>query len=224
MQRIDAVVFDFDGLILDTELPEYEAWREVYRAHGADLAIEVWGRCVGGGWGIFDPHQHLEECLGRRLDRNALRPGREKRKMELIEAESVRPGVVEKLAEAKAAGLRVGLASSSPRHWIETHLGRLGLLDRFDTLCTADDVVRVKPDPELYLLAARRLNARPERCLAFEDSPNGARAAKAAGLYCVAVPNFVTRQLQFEAVDLTLDSLADMRLAAIEAHLATPQA
>ncbi|HEX6972437.1 MAG TPA: HAD family hydrolase [Limnochordia bacterium] len=219
MDRLDAVIFDFDGLILDTETPEYEAWSELYREHGVELTVGLWGQAVGAGWGEFDAHAYLERCLGRRLDRARLRERYEARKTELIAAQTIRPGVRERLAEARALGLGIGLASSSPRHWVAMHLERLGLLKAFDTLCTADDVARVKPAPELYLLAAERLGTRPARCLALEDSPNGARAAKAAGCFCVVVPNALTRQLPFDAGDLTLATLAEMDLAQIEARL-----
>jgi len=211
---IQAVVFDFDGLILDTEYPEYLSWQEIYQAHGADLPLSAWERSIGSmDLNLFDPYAYLEAQLGRPVDRVEIRARRRPRFAELVAAQSVLPGVEDYLTGARRLGLKVGLASSSSRAWVTGHLARFGLNgNTFDCLCCGDEVKRTKPDPELYLAVLGGLAVRGDQAVALEDSPNGVAAAKAAGLYCVAVPNMLTRWLTFDQADLRLNSLADMPL------------
>jgi HAD superfamily hydrolase (TIGR01509 family) len=217
---IEAVVFDFDGLIFDSETHEYETVRDLLAEHGVELPLEVWGTCVGREAGFFDPYAYLEECSGRRVDRQALAELRTRRFWERIQGEGPIPGVEEALRAARALGLRVGLASSSERAWVEGQLRRLGLLHYFDCVRTADDVERAKPEPDLYLSVLRCLGVSPRRAVAFEDSPNGALAARRAGLYCVVVPNRVTAALEFGEHDLRLESLLQAELADLLARVA----
>jgi HAD superfamily hydrolase (TIGR01509 family) len=216
---ITALVFDFDGLIVDTETPDYVAWQEIYADHGCALPADTWALNVGSGH-LFDPHTHLERLLGRPLDRGTLRRRASDRFHQVLGALAPLPGVTDHLDAAAALGLRVGLASSSSRAWVAGHLEQLGLLGRFAALCTADDVARTKPDPELYLLALARLGVEPGQALALEDSPNGVRAARAAGMRCVAVPNPVTRLMDLSHADLVLPSLAELPLPALLARFA----
>jgi len=130
------------------------------------------------------------------------------------------PGVFTLLHDAEALGLRRAVASSSSCGWVEGWLTRHGIRDRLDVVVARDDVRRVKPDPELFLLAAARLGVSPAACVVFEDSPNGMAAALAAGMRCVAVPNALTRSLIRPAVDLVLESLAERPLAVILEGLA----
>jgi HAD superfamily hydrolase (TIGR01509 family) len=217
---IEAVVFDFDGTVFDSESHEYEVIREIFREHGGDLPLEVWGDCVGRESGYFDPIVHLEQQTGRRLDAEALRRLRSERFHQRIQGDGPLPGVVEALDAARALGLRVGLASSSTGTWVHGQLERLGLRDRFDCIRTADDVARVKPDPELYLNVLAALGVEPSRAVAFEDSPNGALAARRAGLYCVVIPNPVTAGLGFGEHDLRVDTLYGVDLAALLRRIA----
>ncbi|SFJ22457.1 haloacid dehalogenase superfamily, subfamily IA, variant 3 with third motif having DD or ED [Paenibacillus sp. UNC496MF] len=212
---IKAIVFDFDGLIYDTEAPEYRAYREIFAEHGHELELAVWGQCVGTHDSGFDPYGHLEACLGRTVDRELLRARHREKFEALLAAETIRPGVEDYLKDAGTLGLRVGLASSATRAWVTGHLGRLSVAPYFECIRVRDDVVRAKPDPELYLQVLREFGLEPHEAVAFEDSPNGAKAAKAAGMYCVTVPNDVTRELAFGSVDLRLESLADVRLDAL---------
>jgi putative hydrolase of the HAD superfamily len=130
----------------------------------------------------------------------------------LIAEQNVRPGVLEVIAAAQRLGLRLGVASSSGREWVEGYLRLLGLRDHFEAIFTREDVVRVKPDPMLYTLTVNALGVQPEAAVAIEDSRNGMLAAKAAGLQCVVVPNEVTQQLYFPEADLQMKSLADYPL------------
>ncbi len=213
-RAIRALIFDFDGLILDTEGPEFQSWCEIFAAHGCQLDLASWAVTIGTA-NAFDPYAELEARLGRAVDREAVRARRRERNAALLAAETIRPGVGEYVAAARRMGLRLGVASSSPRSWVAGHLARLGLLDRFDCLRCVDDVRQAKPDPELYLAALSALEATPEEAIALEDSPNGVLAAKRAGLFCVAVPNPLTARLPLDHADLRLDSLADLPLEAL---------
>ncbi|MFC4766891.1 HAD family hydrolase [Effusibacillus consociatus] len=209
---IKAIVFDFDGLIFDTETHEYRVLEEIYKSHGAELPLEVWGQCVGTHANFFDAYAYLEQCIGKPVDRDVL--GKQRREMfDLrVENETALPGVENYLVAAKRLGLKIGLASSSNRAWVTRWLTKLNLLDYFECIRTADDVEHVKPDPALYLKACECLGVQPQEAIAFEDSPNGAIAAKRAGMHCVIVPNFVTTTLTFGEHDLRLNSMAEMEL------------
>ncbi len=212
---VRALVFDFDGLILDTEVSEYVTIREVFEAHGRALPLTAWSKIVGRA-----DHPHwldwLEDELGELLaDREAVQVGRVARHHAMISQEVVRPGVVALLDAADTHGIGLAVASSSTSEWVEGHLDRLGILGRFQTVRTRDHVDRAKPWPDLYLAACRDLEVEPAQALAFEDSANGCTAAKAAGLRCVVVPNDITRDSDFSHADLVLASLADLDLEAL---------
>jgi HAD superfamily hydrolase (TIGR01509 family) len=209
---VQLVIFDFDGLILDTEAPVYDAWQAIYAEHGHRLDFSRWAECIGTA-DTFDPCQHLETLLGEPLDAAPLRQRHRLRADALIAAQPVLPGVREYVHEARRLGLRLGVASSSSRAWVEGHLSRLGLRERFDVVCCAEDVARVKPDPALYLAVLEATGVPANQAVALEDSPNGVLAAKRAGLTCIAVPNQLTARLDLAAADLTLASLADVPLA-----------
>jgi HAD superfamily hydrolase (TIGR01509 family) len=209
---IRAIVFDFDGLILDTEEPIYRSWLEVYEAHGQELPFERWVQIVGSSTIGFHPQHHLEERLGRSLPKEVL-DRRIGRRTEMVLANKLLPGVVEHLDAARASRLKVGVASSSTRDWVMGHLVRLGILDRFDCLRCRDDVANVKPEPDLYLAVLECLGVAASEAIAIEDSPNGVLAAKRAGLRCVAIPNSITARLDLGQADVVLGSLADVTLA-----------
>ncbi len=206
------LIFDFDGLILDTESPEFTSWRDLFAEHGCTLPLEEWAVCIGTA-DIFDPCARLEELLGRPVDRDALRAERRRRSDVLIAAQTPLPGVIERIGEAHGMGMKLAVASSSSRDWVEGHLERLGLALHFHCVRCSDHVERVKPDPALYRAALEGLGLRPEEAIAFEDSPNGILAAKGAGVFCVAVPNAATRELSLDAADVRLTSLAEISLA-----------
>ena len=211
MLLIRALVFDFDGLILDTEGPIYRSWLEVYEAHGVALPFELWVKTVGSSNQAFHPQHHLEAQLGRPLAQEVI-DRRVDRRVELVLAQPLLPGVAGLVDEARAAHLKVGVASSSSRDWVNGHLGRLGLLDRCDCIRCRDDVEHVKPEPDLYLAVIDCLGVPATEAVAIEDSPNGIAAAKRAGLLCVAIPNPITAGLDLGAADLRLGSLAEVTL------------
>jgi HAD superfamily hydrolase (TIGR01509 family) len=216
---IRAIVFDFDGLILDTEEPVYRSWVEVYREHGEELPFDRWVEIVGSTTIGFHPQHHLEERLGRSLTQEVL-DRRIGRRTELILAQSLLPGVVQHIESAKAMGLKLGVASSSTRDWVRGHLDRLGILESFDCIRCRDDVANAKPAPDLYLATIDCLGVLASEAIAFEDSPNGVLAAKRAGLRCVAIPNSITAHLDLGQADLVLSSLAGVTLADLLSKLA----
>jgi HAD superfamily hydrolase (TIGR01509 family) len=208
---IRALVFDFDGLILDTEEPIYRSWLEVYETHGEALPFERWVQIVGSTTAEFNPQHYLEERLGRPLAQDVIER-RIGRRIELILAQQLLPGIVQHIDAAKSLGLKLGVASSSTRDWVSGHLDRLGILGRFDCVRCRDDVTNAKPAPDLYLAVLECLAVSATDALAIEDSPNGVIAAKRAGMRCVAIPNTITANLDLSASDLVLRSLAEITL------------
>lgn len=207
---IKAIIFDFDGSMVDTESSAYDSWQEIYREHGCELPVERWASIIGGAGLEFDACDYLAEQTGRRLDREALIARRNVRKLQLLGDAPLLPGIAEMLEEGRRRGLKLGLASSSDRAWVFGHLNRLGVTPLLEAIVCAEDVRQVKPAPDLYLEAARRLGVLPSQALAIEDSLNGVRAAKAAGMACVAVPNAFLQNADFTIADLRLASLADL--------------
>jgi HAD superfamily hydrolase (TIGR01509 family) len=212
---LQAIIFDFDGTILDTERHDYGCWVEIYQAHAVELPLATWSNVVGTVNDEFDPHHLLETLTGRPFDRAGLRAQRRKRLVELVEQEPLRPGVQALIETAHAAGLHLGVASSGTREWVEGHLVARGLRDYFGVVRTVEDVARAKPDPELYLSALAALSVAPENALAIEDSRHGMMAAKAAGMRCLVVPNEITQSFDFSEADLVLESLVDVELASL---------
>ena len=210
--RIKALIFDFDSLILETEAPIFQAWRELYQEYGHMLPLECYALTIGTSEDAFDLYGYLEELLGEPIPLEQIKARQLARYYELIAQLPVLPGVRDAIASAKDLGLKLALASSSPRTWVVDHLSRVGLLESFDCLRVAEDVTCVKPNPELYLSALAGLGVQPGEAVAFEDSANGIKAAKAAGIFCIAVPSELTRGTEMEPADYTMASLGDLPL------------
>jgi len=209
---MDLLIFDFDGLILDTETAAFQAWTEIYASYGTELPLSEWSACIGTSNHAFDVYAHLESRVGRSLDREELKHRYGDRTKELVRDLKPRPGVENYLNEAADQRIALALASSSHQDWGMGHLSRLELADRFHSIRCADDVTHVKPHPELYQLTLTTMGVAPHRALAFEDSPNGVKAAKAAGVYCVAVPNSVTKDLPLDHADERIESMGEISL------------
>jgi HAD superfamily hydrolase (TIGR01509 family) len=220
---MDLIIFDFDGLILDTETVSYEAWSSIFKSHGVELPIQEWAKCVGTSYWAFDVHAYLEQQVGRSLDRAELTQRHRDLCLVALAPLQPRPGVLDYLQEARNLKIPIALASSSNQDWVMSHLSRFEIADWFHSIRTADDVEKVKPDPELYQLTLTTMGVKPHRALAFEDSPNGIKAAKAAGIYCVAVPNSVTRQMPLGEADRRIESMADIRLRDLLHEIAMSQ-
>lgn len=210
---IKALIFDFDGLILDTETPELLAWQEIYRDYGQDLTVQTWGQIVGGSAASdFDPAAHLETLTGEKLDHSRLNDRATEQRLAQIDRQYLLPGVQDYLDDGKRLGLRLAVASSSPHAWVDGYLRHRGLFHYFDSVKASEDVLRTKPEPDLFLLALSSLGVRADEAVVFEDSPNGVKAAKRAGIFVVAVPNPLTAQLGFDGENMRLASLAEMPL------------
>lgn len=222
---IHALIFDFDGLMVDTESPAWASWRAIYREYGVDLHIDDYAATLGANDG-FDPHLHLVRLLEREQPalagtaaaaRTELQERRQALKDDMSSGLGLLPGVAALLQEATAQRIPLAVASSSSRRWVEGWLGRLAVRHHFAAVLTADDVRQTKPAPDLFLAAAEHLGHAPQHCLVLEDSPNGIRAAHAAGCPVVAVPGAVARQLPIPHSTLQLNSLAETNLS----HLLT---
>jgi HAD superfamily hydrolase (TIGR01509 family) len=216
-RRLAAIIWDFDGTLVDTETPQYEAWAEVFRTAGATLTLTDWSRFVG-----TVPELTLAELLEQRVGR-ARRLEAERLSDRLAEPRlavaPLCPGVRPLLRAARQHGVRLAIASSSPRAWVLPHLRRHGIEEHFETVAAGDDVAAVKPDPALYLLVLERLGCPADRVLAIEDSPHGALAARAAGLTCLVVPNPTTANLVFPPGIVRRPTLEGVTLSDLESLL-----
>jgi HAD superfamily hydrolase (TIGR01509 family) len=222
---LKALIFDFDGLILDTETPEVLVWQSIYKAHGFELPVHEWEKTIGGyGLSNFDPAQHLSRLSAGRLDPVSLRSRYRSESDAIIHANPILPGVVDLIEQAKRSDVQVAIGSSSPHSWVDTHAKRLGIFDYFDHVICADDVPpgRTKPNPDIYLKALEQLNVKKDAAVVFEDSPNGVLAARRAEIFVVAVPNPLTEKMGVSG-DLTVPSLADLSLQELNVCLYGPQ-
>jgi len=209
---VPGLIFDFDGLMVETESIELDAWTTVLAEYGATVTAADFLPFIG----THDPgkaERLLRGILGPEADLDAFRERTRAARHSLALAAPLLDGVIDLLDDAKRAGWKVGLGSTSPREWIDMHLDHRGLLDRFDAIVTREDVERVKPDPDIYLEVARRLDIDPSECVVLEDSEPGCRAAKAAGMRVIAVPTEMTRPSDFSMADRVVATLIEVTLS-----------
>ena len=204
-----AVLFDFDGVLVDTEWAIYQAWRRTFESHGHELPLEIYTRCIGSDFATWSPKNHLEELTGRAFDWHDLDARRQREIMEELGDAGAMSGVEEMLGKITASGLPMAVVSSSSHHWVDGWLEKLGLAGCFREIVCRGDAPRIKPAPDLFLEAARRLSVEPGGCLVIEDSRNGLLAAKAAGMRVCVVPNRVTAGSDFTEADGVWESLGD---------------
>jgi HAD superfamily hydrolase (TIGR01509 family) len=212
---MNALIFDFDGTILDTETPEFMVWTALYKRYGQVLNPSDWGRGIGT-WGGFDPWADLEQKLGHALPRETLQSEHRADVLRFIGESELLPGTRNLMIKAKASGLKLAIASSSDHDWVSGWTQKHGILELFDALATRYEVEHVKPDPALFLLALHKLGVAPDEAIVLEDSPNGAKAALAAGIACVVIPNAVTKHLEFPNGVIRLESLENVTLEDLE--------
>jgi len=211
---LKALIFDFDGLILDTETPEVLVWQSIYKEHGFELPVHEWEKTIGGyGISTFDAAEHLSHLSSGRLDTISLRSRYRKEADAIIHANPILPGVMDMIEHGRRSGLQVAIGSSSPHSWVDTHAKRLGIFEYFDRIICQDDVApgRTKPNPDIYLKALEQLNVKNDAAVVFEDSPNGVLAARRAEIFAVAVPNPLTVKMGVSG-DVTVSSLAELSL------------
>lgn len=205
------VIFDFDGLLLDTEVHEFIGWQRAFENRGVWLDPNEWAKCVGGGDPPWRVEDHLLELCPEADLREARRDALAVRDAGLIEL-TFRPGAEQLLDLLDAENVPFGIASNARSLWVEGFLANLEMRHRFACISTQDMVGVPKPNPAVYLLACEKLGIEPGRSLAMEDSPNGIASAKAAGMAVYAIPNEVTRGYDFSAADGLFESLADITL------------
>ncbi|QOR66216.1 HAD family hydrolase [Cytobacillus suaedae] len=210
---IKAVIFDFDGLIVDTESIWYEVYKETVLEYGIDLGLEEFVKVIGTTDEVL--YAYLEKHATKPFTRDDIEKAAHELYKTKIDTLTLRGGVEDYLKEAKKLGLKIGLASSSSHTWVTSYLEKYNILDYFEVIKTKDHVAKVKPDPELYIQALEGLGIAPEEAIAFEDSVNGSTAAIKAGISCVIVPNPVTEQLAFTSYSYRLTSMNEMPLSTL---------
>lgn len=216
---VRALLLDFDGTMLETESSSYGSWRDLLAEHGYELTPETWSAAVGTIGGI-DPLALLEEHLGTRVDREALEARARRHHHAQLEQELLRPGVQQLVDDAHARGVATAIVTSASREWVRGHLRRLDLDDAWEHVVSADrDPARAKPAPVLYLEAAELLGVAPAEAVAVEDSPNGVRAARRAGMQVVAFPNPITEAMDLREADAVVADLDGLGLEGLLARL-----
>ena len=207
MQRPKGIIFDFDGVLVDTEWAIYQSWVQLYAREGQEISIATYSPCLGAGYSHWDPAAHLEKLTGRKYDWDKETPARQA----VLEADLERSGLMEGALELLdwCAGQGIGLtvASSSSRRWVQGWLERLGIYHRFAGVFTRTDGYPVKPNPALFEAAQQCLGLGKAECLIIEDSENGTIAAQNAGIPCVAIPNRMTENSDFSRAAYRADSL-----------------
>lgn len=196
-RKYQAVLWDFDGVIVDTEWPIYETWREIFEKEGQELTLETYVQCIGSDFETWSPETYLESLTGRSYDWQQIGIDRNIEICRRLEGAQLNPGIAECLEAMKAAGLKVAVVSSSSHSWVDRWLDTLGITHLFDAVVCRGDAPRIKPAPDLYLEGAKQVGLDPAACLVVEDSLNGLTAAHAAGCPCVCVPNRITQVIDF---------------------------
>lgn len=218
---LEAIIFDFDGLICDTEMPVMQSWQALYREYGLELSIQDWVKCIGTDYSedTFDPYADLSAQVMQPIDWEVVKPRRYAKELAIVNESPALPGVVALLAEAQANKVKIAVGSSSPHEWVDYHLDRLQLTGYFNTVICADDVARVKPAPDLFRKAAETLQVAPENAVVLEDSPHGVAAAGQLGIFSVAVPNKLTRYLDFNGAGMKVGSIAELSVDLLDRAL-----
>jgi putative hydrolase of the HAD superfamily len=186
--------------------------------YGRDLTVDDYAQCVGRSDGQFDFRSDLESKAATPVDWIRADRVRQELRLSLLAQEQELPGVRALVEESMGMGLKTAIASSSPREWVYSQLRRISMLDFFECIVTADDVLKAKPDPACYRKALQDLDVLPDKAVALEDSPVGCRAALNAGIRTVVVTNRITRNLEFPSNILKLESLKGIGAAGIIAH------
>jgi HAD superfamily hydrolase (TIGR01509 family) len=208
-----AIFFDFDGILVDTEWAIYQAWKRTFAAHGQLLPLDIYTRCIGSDFATWSPKIHLEELTGKAFDWHDLDQRRQAEIMKELAHAGPMHGAENLLSHLTQAGMPMAVVSSSSHDWVDGWLTRTSLGRFFTHRICRGDAPKIKPAPDLYLQAATTLSVSPEHCLVIEDSLNGIKAAKAAGMSAWAVPNRVTDALDFSSANRVFRSLDEVKNA-----------
>lgn len=210
MRRPKGIIFDFDGVLVDTEWAIYQSWVHLYAREGQEISIATYAPCLGAGYSHWDPAVHLEKLTGKTYDWEIETPARQA----MLEADLERMGLMEGAAElfswCREQGIGLTVASSSSRRWVQGWLEKLGIYELFDGVFTRTDGYPVKPNPALFLAAQQCLGLEKEDCLIIEDSENGTIAAQNASIPCVAIPNRMTESSDFSRAACRCASLREL--------------
>ncbi len=210
MRLPGGIIFDFDGVLVDTEWAIFQSWQRLYAREGQEITIATYAPCLGAGYSHWDPAAHLESLTGKQYDWETETPARQAEIERDLAAMGLMPGARELLDWCAEQGIALAVASSSSRRWVQGWLTRLGIYERFaGTFCRTDGYP-VKPDPALFLAAQSCLSLAAENCLIIEDSENGTISAANAGIPCVAIPNRMTAASDFSRATYRETSLATL--------------
>jgi len=213
MPALAAVIFDFDGIVLDSETPEYESHRRIYERSGIELTVDEWCGVIGT-WSEGHDEQWFRKLCAQSADaptRDAYFAERRRIFEEIVPAGPMR-GIRDLLLTLGEAGIPAAVASSAPARWVVGAVERIGLRPLFGAVVTGDEVAHRKPAPDVYLEAARRLGVDPLRSVAIEDSGPGIKAARAAGMKAVAIPHWLTERHDLSGADLTVAHAGELTL------------
>lgn len=204
------IIFDFDGVLVDTEWAIYRSWVQLFKREGQEISIETYSPCLGAGYSHWNPADYLESLTGKHYDWEVETPARQAVLEADLEQMGLMSGVAELLNWCKAHHIPMAVASSSSRRWVEGWLRKLNIYDDFKGVFTRTDGYPVKPDPALFLAAAKCLDIPKSQCIIIEDSENGTVAAQNAGIPCIAIPNRMTAHADFSRACKILPSLSDL--------------
>lgn len=196
-----ALLFDFDGVILDTEWSIYQSMQNVFLENGHDLPLTDYVQCIGSDFNTWSPEKHLEKLTGKTFDWKKIGTTRNKWIRQEIAKLDPMPGVRETLAYCLEKNIPCAVVSSSSHDWVDPWLQKLGLTSYFQEIVGRGDAPKIKPAPDLYLEGVRRINLPASECLVIEDSLNGLKAAHQAGCPVAAIPNRITSCIDFSEAE-----------------------
>ena len=205
-----AIIFDFDGVLVDTEWAIYQSWVKLFAREGQKISIETYSPCLGAGYSHWNPGDYLESLTGKKYDWETETPARQAVLEADLERMGLMDGALELLDWCREHDIPLAVASSSSRRWVAGWLEKLGIMKRFVGVFTRTDGYPVKPDPALFLAARECVGVAPDDCIIIEDSENGTISAQRAGIPCIAIPNRMTAAADFSRAKMVLHSLREL--------------
>lgn len=214
---MEAVIFDFDGTIVDTEALWIDVYQElIQERYEYEVPLEVFQACIGTqDTSLYD---YLTTHVDAHITRDELSPFAEKRVNERLVDLPVKDGITDLLRTLYEHGVRMAIASGSQLKFIAEFINKHSIAHYFEAIRCADDVVHVKPHPEIYEEALFALNLEPEQCIAIEDSENGAKSAVAAKIPCIVVPNDLTSSGHFPEEVTILSTIEEAKEQILAIH------